>query len=72
MSARPGGSGPRHLALPPISRPDLAALLALAAALIVLFPSALLRGEVFYYRDLHLQWVVQMEALVRKIEETKS
>lgn len=45
----------------------MAALLALAAALIVLFPSALLRGEVFYYRDLHLQWVVQMEALVRSV-----
>jgi hypothetical protein len=45
----------------------VAALLALAAALIVLFPSALLRGEVFYYRDLHLQWVVQMEALVRSV-----
>jgi hypothetical protein len=55
------------LTLPPIHRRDLAALLALVAALIVLFPSALLHGEVFYYRDLHLQWVVQMEALVRSV-----
>jgi hypothetical protein len=39
----------------------------LAAALVVLFPKALLRGEVFYYRDLHFQWVVQMEALVRSV-----
>lgn len=61
-----GGSGP-HLTLPPIPRRDLAALLALATGLIVLFPGALLRGEVFYYRDLHLQWVVQMEALVRSV-----
>jgi hypothetical protein len=55
------------LVLPSIRARSVAPLLALAAALIVLFPNALLRGEVFYYRDLHLQWVVQMEAFVRSI-----
>lgn len=66
-TAPPAGRWNRPLAPPSIRRGDLAALLALAAALIILFPSALLQGEVFYYRDLHLQWVVQMEAFVRSV-----
>ncbi len=32
---------------------------------LALFPDAFLRGRVFYYRDVHLQWVPQMEVLVR-------
>jgi hypothetical protein len=34
---------------------------------LALFPDAFLRGRVFYYRDVHLQWVGQMEVLVRTI-----
>ncbi|HUG53199.1 MAG TPA: hypothetical protein VMR21_06340, partial [Vicinamibacteria bacterium] len=32
---------------------------------LVLFHDAVFEGRVFYYRDVHLQWVGQMEALVR-------
>jgi hypothetical protein len=45
---------------------DLLAFGALAGAVTLLL-RGLLRGEVFYYRDLHLQWVVQVEAFVRSI-----
>jgi hypothetical protein len=45
---------------------DLLPLGALAGAITLLL-RGLLRGEVFYYRDLHLQWVVQVEAFVRSI-----
>ena len=37
------------------------------AGVVTLLLRGLLRGEVFYYRDLHLQWVVQVEAFVRSI-----
>jgi hypothetical protein len=47
-------------------RRDLLPFCALAAVVTVLL-RGLLRGEVFYYRDLHLQWVVQVEAFVRSI-----
>ncbi|HEV7499615.1 MAG TPA: hypothetical protein VGQ33_06395, partial [Vicinamibacteria bacterium] len=53
--------------MPSLRARALVPLGVLAAVVLVLFPSALLRGEVFYYRDLHLQWVVQMEAFVRSV-----
>lgn len=72
--SRPLGAPPvtagrwdRPVTVPSIPARELVPLCALAAALLVLFPSALLRGEVFYYRDLHLQWVVQMEAFARSV-----
>jgi hypothetical protein len=39
----------------------------LALVALSLFPEAFLGGRVFYYRDIHLQWVGQMEVLVRTI-----
>jgi hypothetical protein len=57
----------RPITLPSLRARDLLPLGALFAALLVLFPSVLLRGDVFYYRDLHLQWVVQMEAFARSL-----
>jgi hypothetical protein len=56
----------RPLASPAVRGRDLAPLAVLVAAVTLLFRN-LLRGEVFYYRDLHLQWVVQVEAFVRSI-----
>jgi hypothetical protein len=51
------------------SRPGWAALAAIAAVVAILFAGPLLRGEVFYYRDIHLQWVGQAEAFVRSVAE---
>lgn len=56
----------RPLPAPSVRWRDLAPLGALLAAVTLLLRN-LLRGEVFYYRDLHLQWVVQVEAFVRSI-----
>jgi membrane protein YfhO len=41
------------------------AILALVA--VALFPDAFLLGRVFYHRDIHLQWVPQIEVLVRTV-----
>jgi len=40
---------------------------ALAGVAVALFPDAFLRGGVFYYRDIHLQWVGQMEVLLQSV-----
>ena len=48
---------------------EWAALAGIAAVVAVLFAEPLLRGEVFYYRDIHLQWVGQAEAFVRSVAE---
>ena len=51
-------------------RPGRARLFVLGILVLValaLFPDAFLRGRVFYYRDVHLQWVGQMEVLVRTL-----
>jgi hypothetical protein len=53
-----------------VPRPSPARLGVAAMLLVValaLFPEAFLGGRVFYYRDIHLQWVGQMEVLVRTI-----
>ena len=47
--------------------PDLLAVAALTALALGLFPRAVLRGEAFYERDVHLVWHAQVEAFVRSI-----
>jgi len=56
----------RPLHVPSLRGKDVAPLAAMAVAVTLLL-RRLLQGEVFYYRDLHLQWVVQVEAFVRSI-----
>jgi hypothetical protein len=51
------------------AHPERAALAAIACVVAILFAEPLLRGEVFYYRDIHLQWVGQAEAFVRSVAE---
>ena len=55
----------RQLPTPP--REDLIAVAALAAFAVALFPDAILRGRVFFERDIHRYWVQQAEAFVRDI-----
>src|SRR5215212_7451235 len=47
--------------------PERAAFAGIAGVVASLFAGPLLRGEVFYYRDIHLQWVGQTEAFVRSV-----
>lgn len=49
------------------SGPHRAPLVTLAALVILLLRETLLQGRFFYYRDLHLQFYPQMEALVRVV-----
>jgi len=57
------------MALPPAARRDaLVACLALALCL-VLFPGALLRGEVFFERDLNFDWYLRVEAVARAVRD---
>ncbi len=42
-------------------------LAVIAAVTCVLYGDAVFRGRVFYYRDIHQQWVVQVEAFVRSV-----
>lgn len=46
-----------------------AAMAALATLVVALFSDAVLRGRVFYERDLHLDWYTQMHAFVRAVAE---
>lgn len=48
---------------------DALAALGAAALAVVLFPGALLRGESFYERDLHLDWYPRLEAIARALHE---
>jgi Bacterial membrane protein YfhO len=43
------------------------AAIGLVLLIVVLFSDAVLRGRVFYERDLHLDWYTQMEAFVRSV-----
>ena len=55
------------MALPPAARRDtLVAGLALTLCL-VLFPRALLRGELFFERDLHVDWYPRIAAISRSL-----
>ena len=49
------------------AHPEWAALAGISGVVAILFARPLLRGEVFYYRDIHLQWVGQAEAFVRSV-----
>jgi hypothetical protein len=51
------------------AHPEWAALAGISCVVAILFAGPLLRGEVFYYRDIHLQWVGQAEAFVRSVDE---
>ena len=48
-------------------RPHLPATVALSALVLFLFRDAVFRGQVFYHRDVHLQWYVQALAFVRSV-----
>jgi hypothetical protein len=48
-------------------REDAVAALAALAVSVVLFPGALLRGEAFFERDLHLDWYPRIEAIARSL-----
>jgi hypothetical protein len=48
-------------------RPHLPAAAALSAVVLFLFRDAVFRGQVFYHRDVHLQWYVQALAFVRSV-----
>jgi len=48
-------------------RRHLPAAAGLSALVLFLFRDAVFRGEVFYHRDVHLQWYVQALAFVRSI-----
>ena len=50
-------------------RPRSAGSRALDARRVVLFPGALLRGEVFFERDLNFDWYLRLEALARALRE---
>jgi hypothetical protein len=51
------------------SRRDLGAAVAVLVLCVLLFPGALLRGELFFERDLHLDWYPRLEALDRCLRE---
>src|SRR5262249_29609918 len=58
----------RRTIRPPVGwREPRAARLGLALLVVALFPRALLMGEAFYLRDIHLQWHGQMETFVRSV-----
>ena len=48
-------------------RAHLPAAAALSAMVLFLFRDAVFRGQVFYHRDVHLQWYVQALAFVRSV-----
>jgi hypothetical protein len=50
-------------------RRHVLAVLALLGLIVLLFPAAVFRGEVFYDRDIHLEWYSQVEAFVRSVAE---
>jgi membrane protein YfhO len=51
------------------AHPEWAALAGISGVVAILFARSLLGGEVFFYRDIHLQWVGQAEAFVRSVAE---
>ncbi|HEY8148349.1 MAG TPA: hypothetical protein VIK51_05545, partial [Vicinamibacteria bacterium] len=51
------------------AHPEWAALAGISGVVAILFAGPLLRGEVFFYRDIHLQWVGQAEAFVRSVAD---
>jgi hypothetical protein len=50
-----------------LPRRHLVVALALVALVALLFPAAVFRGEVFYDRDIHLEWYAQIEGFVRAV-----
>ena len=48
-------------------RPQWLALAGLSALVVLLFPGVVLRGQVFYERDVHLVWYSQVESFVRAV-----
>jgi hypothetical protein len=44
-------------------------LLGLGLLVLLLFPAAVFRGRIFYYRDIHLVWHAQVESFVRMVAE---
>ncbi len=48
-------------------RPRWLALAGLPALVLLLFPGVVLRGQVFYERDVHLVWYSQVESFVRAV-----
>ena len=63
----PSSPAPRHPRLAERLRPHLPAAAVLSALVLFLFRDVVFRGQVFYYRDVHLQWYVQALAFVRSI-----
>ncbi|MBI3932202.1 MAG: YfhO family protein [Acidobacteria bacterium] len=57
----------RRIPTPSVPPADVAASLALLALVLFLFRDAVFGGQVFYYRDIHLQWQPQVEAFVRAV-----
>jgi hypothetical protein len=57
----------RKLALPSIHPHALVFAGALAILVVGLFRDAVLRGQVFFHRDVHLMWYTQMETFVRAV-----
>ena len=49
------------------ARPHVPAAAALSVLVLFLFRDAVFRGQVFYHRDVHLQWYVQALAFVRSV-----
>ena len=48
-------------------RPQWLVLAGLSALVVLLFPGVVLRGQVFYERDVHLVWYSQVESFVRAV-----
>lgn len=57
----------RALRLPALSREHAAALAGLTLVVVVLLWRAIVVGEVFFDRDIHVVWLAQVEAFVRSV-----
>jgi hypothetical protein len=57
----------RELAIPPAVRPHGLAVAGLMVLVAFLFRDVIFRGQVFFHRDVHLQWYVQALAFVRSV-----
>jgi hypothetical protein len=57
----------RQVRVGELLRPHLPAAVALTALVLFLFRDVVFRGQVFFHRDVHLQWYVQALAFVRSV-----
>lgn len=64
---RTGDFWRQPIPLPRLARHRLAIAATFAALLLLLFPGPALEGRVFFYRDISVVWLAQVEAFVRSV-----